>query len=272
MAVYAIGDLQGCYDSLQRLLEKLSFDFNNDTLWLTGDLVNRGPKSLKTLRFVHNNRQQIRTVLGNHDFHLLKSSLGKPRNAPLDLQRILRADDCDELLAWLREQPLVHFDEAMNTALVHAGIPPGWSIATALKRSQEVSSVLSSDRWPKFISKLYGNEPSHWSGRLKGAARLRYIVNALTRMRMLETDGSLNLRFSGPPQKAGKRLIPWFDVRKRRARDTRIVFGHWSSLGLHIEKNLISLDTGCVWGRRLTAIRLDKESAPIKVNCACESR
>ena len=270
MAIYAIGDLQGCYDSFRRLLDKLDFDPASDRIWLTGDLVNRGPKSLKTLRYVHRNSDSMTTVLGNHDLYLLKLAYGKRRRVPADLARILRVDDSEELIDWLRRQPLFHFDEELDTGLVHAGLIPSWSIGGARKRSLEVEAVLASDEAGNFLKRLYGDKPVHWSGKLRGIERWRFIVNVFTRIRMVTPKGALDLSHKGPPHKARKKLVPWFDVRHRKSETSRIVFGHWSSLGYFREPNLISLDTGCVWGRRLTAVRLDRDQRPVKVNCACE--
>ena len=272
MAIYAIGDLQGCYDSFRRLLDKLEFDPGEDRLWLTGDLVNRGRKSLKTLRYVYRNADSMLTVLGNHDLYLLKLAAERPRRVPADLRKILAAPDCDELTEWLRRQPLFHYDESLNTALVHAGVVPEWSVSAALKRSAEVQQVLSGDKSRKFLGALYGNKPDRWSGKLSGVKRWRFIVNVFTRLRMIRPDGRLDLRHKGPPNKTHRKLIPWFDVRHRKTEGSRIVFGHWSSLGYFREPDLVSLDTGCVWGRKLTALRIDADERPVRVNCDCERR
>jgi bis(5'-nucleosyl)-tetraphosphatase (symmetrical) len=260
MAIYAIGDLQGCYDPFRQLLDQIHFDPQKDTLWLTGDLVNRGPKSLKTLRYVKSLGESVVTVLGNHDLHLLALAEGNMRFGDrfATLQKVLDAPDRDELVHWLRHQPLAHYDEHRDTLLVHAGTHPGWSVKKTLAHAQEVESVLQSDKYPKLLTSMYGNAPAKWSRELKGYKRLRFIINCLTRMRMLTADRRLNFSHSGTPYRARKNLSPWFDVEDPAWAGTRVVFGHWSALGLIVLPNLVSLDTGCVWGRQLTAVRLDK--------------
>lgn len=259
MAVYAIGDIQGCYDPFARLLDELHFDPAADTLWLCGDLVNRGPKSLKTLRFVKSLGDAAITVLGNHDLHLLAVAAGvldgEQRFA--SLEKILHAPDRDELLDWLRQRPLAHYDATLDTLLVHAGTHPDWSVAQTLSRAAEVEAALRKPMIKGVLRSLYGNMPNKWSDTLAGKKRRRFIVNCLTRMRMLTPQGRLNFAHSGSPFTARRKLVPWFDYRPRVIRDTRIVFGHWSALGLIVLPKLVSLDTGCVWGRQLTAVRLD---------------
>ena len=260
MAIYAIGDIQGCYDPFRRLLDELEFDTGKDTLWLTGDLVNRGPKSLKTLRFVRSLGDSAITVLGNHDLHLLALSVGKIRYGQRfeTLDSILKASDCDELMDWLRHRPLAHYDKSLGTLLVHAGVHPSWSAKKTLARAAEVESVLQGDKGKALLGKMYGNAPTQWSGDLTGYRRLRFIVNCLTRMRMITKKMRLNFAHSGSPWRARKDLVPWYDVEDPAWAGTRVVFGHWSSLGLVVLPEMISLDTGCVWGRQLTAVRLDK--------------
>jgi bis(5'-nucleosyl)-tetraphosphatase (symmetrical) len=260
MAIYVIGDLQGCYDPFRHLLDELAFDPDKDKLWLTGDLVNRGPKSLKTLRFVKSLGDSAISVLGNHDLHLLALAAGSVRDgARFDtLRKTLRAKDRDELLDWLRHRPLAHYDKSLDTLLVHAGTYPGWSVKKTLARAAEVETELRSKRHEVFLGKMYGNTPSSWSGNLTGYKRLRFIVNCLTRMRMLTPKMHLNFSHSGSPWRARKSLVPWYDFPGVQRTDTRIVFGHWSQLGLIVLPDLIGLDTGCIWGRQLTAVRLDK--------------
>jgi bis(5'-nucleosyl)-tetraphosphatase (symmetrical) len=260
MAVYAIGDLQGCYDPFRKLLDQLKFDPSNDTLWLTGDLVNRGPKSLKTIRFVKSLGESVITVLGNHDLHLLALAREAIDYSPRfdDLHKILHAPDLDELIAWLRTRPLAHYDESIDTLLVHAGTLPGWTIKQTLAHAAEVETELRSNNDKKMLSKMYGNSPARWSADLSGYKRLRFIVNCLTRMRMLSDDRTLNFTHSGPPWRTRSKIVPWFHFEDTAWNDTRIVFGHWSALGLVVLPNLISIDTGCVWGRQLTAVQLDK--------------
>jgi bis(5'-nucleosyl)-tetraphosphatase (symmetrical) len=260
VAIYAIGDIQGCYDPFRDLLDAIRFNPDKDTLWLTGDLVNRGPKSLKTLRFVKSLGDSVITVLGNHDLHLLALAAGKVRyrNRFETLRKVFKASDCDELVDWLRHRPLAHYAKSIDTLLVHAGTYPTWSVEKTLARAAEVEEVLRSDKQRTLLGKMYGNAPAEWSGELTGYERLRFIVNCLTRMRMLTTKMRLNLSHSGPPYRAAKNLVPWYDFEAPAWAGTRIVFGHWSALGLIVLPELICLDTGCVWGRQLTAVRLDK--------------
>jgi bis(5'-nucleosyl)-tetraphosphatase (symmetrical) len=269
MAQYAIGDLQGCYDPFRRLLDKIAFNPDFDRLWLTGDLVNRGPRSRKTLRFVKSLGEAAITVLGNHDLHLIALANGiQVSGAHYEsLRKILRKKDRDELIDWLRSQPLAHYDKELNTLMVHAGIPPAWSVEDTLLRAAEVEAALRSDDYAEFLENMYGDKPARWSDDLTGHKRLRYIVNALTRARMLDKKGRLNFSHAGPPRRAAAGLTPWFDYTDARWRGTRIVFGHWSALGLKVEDDLICLDTGCVWGRKLTAVRLNKKPKVFSVNC-----
>ena len=260
MAVYAIGDIQGCYDPFRRLLDALDFDPVTDTLWLAGDLVNRGPKSLKTLRFVKNLGDSAVTVLGNHDLHLLALWVGSVRFGKRfgTLERVLNAPDADELCDWLRHQPLAHYDKGLDTLIVHAGTHPDWSVRKTLARAAEVEQELRHGNYETLLTKMYGNTPVSWSGSLKGYKRLRFIINCLTRMRMITVDNKLNFTHKGTPWRARKNIRPWYQVNNRATGATRVVFGHWSQLGLIVLPELISLDTGCLWGRQLTAVRLDK--------------
>lgn len=260
MAVYAIGDLQGCYDPFRRLLDEIDFDPAKDTLWLTGDLVNRGPKSLKTLRFVKKLGDSVVSVLGNHDLHLLALEAGRVRSGKRfsSLQKLLNAPDAADLCDWLRHRPLVHYDERLDTLLVHAGTHPAWNVKKTLARAAEIEDVLQGYDYPTLLGKMYGNTPNRWNGQLSGYKRLRFIVNCFTRMRMMTAAGHLDLNFSGSPWRARKGLVPWYDFGDRASGNTRIVFGHWSALGLIVLPDLVALDTGCVWGRQLTAVRIDK--------------
>jgi len=260
VTVYAIGDLQGCYDPFRQLLDEIDFDPADDTLWLVGDLVNRGPKSLKTLRFVRDLGDSVVTVLGNHDLHLLALQAGAVRfgNRFGSLEKLLAASDADELCDWLRHRPLAHFDAKLNTLLVHAGTHPRWSVKKTLARAAEVEAALQGDDYVNVLGKMYGNAPNKWNGKLTGYKRLRFIINCLTRMRMITADNHLDLKFSGSPWRARKGLRPWYEADNPAWDGTRIVFGHWSALGLIVLPHFISLDTGCVWGRQLTAVRIDK--------------
>ncbi|MCG8369266.1 MAG: symmetrical bis(5'-nucleosyl)-tetraphosphatase [Proteobacteria bacterium] len=260
MAVYAIGDIQGCYDPFRYLLEEIDFDPARDTLWLTGDLVNRGPKSLKTLRFVRDLGESAITVLGNHDLHLLALEAGavyKGRRFRT-LNKLLRSSDCAELCDWLRHRPLAHYDRKLATLLVHAGTHPRWNARKTLARAAEIEDALRGDDYATLLGKMYGDKPNAWSGKLRGFPRLRFIVNCLTRMRMITREERLALSFSGSPFRARKGLVPWFEAEAPAWRGTRVAFGHWSALGLVVLPDIVSLDTGCIWGRQLTAVRLDK--------------
>jgi bis(5'-nucleosyl)-tetraphosphatase (symmetrical) len=269
LAQYVIGDLQGCYDPFRRLLDRIAFNPATDRLWLTGDLVNRGPKSRKTLRYVRKLGDAAITVLGNHDLHLLALANGikLARSNYASLQKILLKDDCGELIDWLRFRPLAHYSFDLNTLMVHAGIPPQWSVEETLGLAAELERKLRSDSYVSFLEKMYGNTPRKWSPDLKGNKRLRFIVNSLTRTRMVTKTGALNLKYTGQPHNAPQRLTPWFDVEDAKWRGTRIVFGHWSALGLVVNDELIAVDTGCVWGRQLTAVRLDKGPTVMQVRC-----
>lgn len=260
MAVYAIGDVQGCYDPFRRLLDKLNFEPSRDALWLTGDLVNRGPKSLKTLRFVVSLGDCVNTVLGNHDLHLLALAAGAVRYGRRfsALEKLLQAPDADELCAWLRQRPLAHYDDELKSLLVHAGTHPSWGVKKTLARAAEVEDVLRNGDFRTLLGKMYGDTPNRWSGGLSGYKRLRFIINCLTRMRMMTVNGKLDFSHNDSPWHARKNLVPWYEMQNRKAEQTRIIFGHWSALGLIVLPNLISLDTGCQWGRQLTAVRLDK--------------
>jgi bis(5'-nucleosyl)-tetraphosphatase (symmetrical) len=269
MTTYAIGDIQGCYDDLMHLLESIHFEPANDTLWFVGDLVNRGPKSLETLRFVKGLGDGAITVLGNHDLHLLALDAGgrTPRKKDT-LHEIFDAPDCDELLHWLRHRPLIHYDQERNQVLVHAGLPPQWKAKKAVQYAAEVEEILRSDRHRELFHNMYGDEPTLWDRELTGWARIRFIINALTRMRYCSPDGRLNLNEKYAPGTQPKDLIPWFEAPERCSRKKEIIFGHWSTLGLVRRKGVIALDTGCVWGGQLTAVDLDDRQRSI-YSCDC---
>lgn len=256
MAIYAIGDLQGCFTAFQRLIEFIRFDPAQDKLWLVGDLVNRGPDSLATLRYIRQAGDAIRIVLGNHDLHLLMVAAGISRNHPSDtLQSILDAPDREELLHWLRQQKLFYSEGSY--AMVHAGLLPSWSIAQAAQLATEVENALRQDDYSEMFSFIYGNEPEYWFDDWSGFIRLRVIVNAMTRMRICTADGKMNLYFKGALSAIPADYLPWFRVPHRASEQHTIVCGHWSALGLHLSDNVIALDSGCVWGGQLTAIRLE---------------
>jgi bis(5'-nucleosyl)-tetraphosphatase (symmetrical) len=269
MALYAIGDVQGCDAQLGALLASLNFSADRDQLWLVGDLVNRGPGSLEVLRRVRALGDAAIVVLGNHDLHLLAVSLGKARIREGDtLAEVLAAPDRDALLDWLITRPLMHEDPARNLAMVHAGLPPQWDQTLARECAREFERALQRNP-EKLFDSLYGDEPDRWDPGLQGADRLRFIANCLTRLRYLDATGRLMLRAKGSPKKAhGKSLIPWFDAPGARWAGSMIVFGHWSTLGFFRNSEVTALDTGCVWGDCLTALRLDDPHAkPVQVKC-----
>jgi bis(5'-nucleosyl)-tetraphosphatase (symmetrical) len=255
MATYAIGDVQGCYDELRALLDDLNFDPANDRLWFVGDLVNRGPRSLEVLRFVKHLGDRAVAVLGNHDLHLVVQAEGYGRrNAEDTLDAVLNAPDRDELVAWLRRQPLFHVDGEF--AMVHAGLLPQWTIAQAAALSTEVHVALVAENYREFLAHLWGSMPACWRDDLVGWDRLRVVVNAMTRMRFCSPEGVMEFHSKGPPDNAPRGFMPWFDVAQRASARQTIVCGHWSALGLKLETNLLALDTGCLWGGALTAVRL----------------
>lgn len=264
MAIFAIGDVQGCYDELARLVDKLRFSPKRDELWFVGDLVNRGPRSLEVLRFVRKLGDSAKVVLGNHDLHLLAAH-EQPDRADKLLRPVLKAKDADELLEWLRRRPLIHYQPDLNTLMVHAGIHPEWDPLKAVKLAKKVEKELRGPDCEKFLSKMYGDSPVRWSNNLKGTTRLRFIVNCLTRMRFCHKDGKLDFDRKGPPGKHAKPLIPWFDVPDRASQSVRIVCGHWSAVGLLKRADLLMIDTGCVWGRKLTAARIDGPTKIVSV-------
>ena len=272
MATYAIGDVQGCFASLQKLLNKLDFDPEQDTLWFAGDLVNRGSDSLATLRFVKELGNRAVTVLGNHDLHLLAIAADHKSTKDKGLKKVLKADDADKLLDWLRTRPLLHHDPSLDFTIVHAGIYPTWSLSQALDYADELQDILRSTIYLEFIHNMYGNKPKKWKKKLTGWDRLRFICNAFTRMRYCNDDGELDFKSSGTPQVKASDIIPWFDMPDRKMKSQRILFGHWSTLGLLKRKDIYSLDTGCVWGGQLTALRIDSEEPQyISVDCHREA-
>jgi bis(5'-nucleosyl)-tetraphosphatase (symmetrical) len=270
MALYAIGDIQGCDAELGALLKSVRFSEDRDRLWFVGDLVNRGPASLEVLRRVRALGEAATVTLGNHDLHLLAVAYGSGRIRSGDtLADVLAAPDRDQLLEWLTHRPLLAEDQALNLCLVHAGLPPQWDLATARGCAQEFEQALRTDP-PKLFKQMYGDKPERWDASLAGAERLRYIVNCLTRLRYVGSDGRLELHVKGSPKKTQREgLLPWFEAPGARWRGTRIVFGHWSTLGYFMSEDVIGLDSGCVWGGSLTALRLDRpDSAPVHIPCA----
>ncbi len=269
MAVYAIGDVQGCYDELMNLLELIHFDPAIDQVWFTGDLVNRGPASLQVLRMVRELGNSAVAVLGNHDLHLLAVAEGsRPLHKYDTLGAVLSAPDRGELLAWLRQQPLMYHDPVLNISLVHAGLPPQWDLAMAQTCAKEVETVLRSDDYAAFFQHMYGNRPDAWRDDLSGWDRLRFITNSFTRLRYCNTAGHFDFKTKSKPGTQPAGYLPWFEVPGRCSEDLRIIFGHWSTLGLRREHNIISLDTGCLWGKQLTAVRLSEKDDVFCVECS----
>ncbi|AKD38732.1 diadenosine tetraphosphatase [Pasteurella multocida subsp. multocida OH4807] len=257
MATYLVGDLQGCYDELQLLLEKVQFDPTKDQLYLVGDLVARGDKSLECLRFVKSLGQSAKTVLGNHDLHLISTALGIKRVKPRDrVDAIFNAPDFEELIDWLRHQPLLVHNKQHNFVMVHAGISPDWDLATAKQCANEVENVLRNGDYRHLIENMYQNHPDRWDNNLQGLDRLRYSINVFTRMRFCYWDHRLDFDCKQPPESAPEALTPWFNLDNPLYQNTPIVFGHWASLvDTPTPANIYALDTGCVWNNRMTMLR-----------------
>lgn len=265
MSTWAIGDLQGCFDPLEALLETCGFDRERDRLWFVGDLINRGPKSLETLRFVRDLGDAAVTVLGNHDLSLLMIAAGQGKLHRLDtFHHVLDAPDRDELLDWLRARPMMHVEGGF--AMVHAGLLPQWDIALAQSLAREVECALRGPDHDEFMRSMWGSEPAHWDDGLKGWDRLRVVVNAMTRMRFCSTTGEMEFRSKGAPEDPPSGCVPWFDVADARWRTHTVVCGHWSALGYRRAPNLLALDSGCLWGGALTAVRLE-DGAVAQVPC-----
>ena len=265
MTRYAIGDIQGCYAELRELLARVNFSADRDQVWFVGDLVNRGPQSLEVLRFVRSLGDNAITVLGNHDLHLLAIACGTQNRRKHDtLDAIFTAHDRDEILGWLISRPLAHYDR--GDLMVHAGVVPQWTVSTTLQLAREVEMALGTDPRALFDN-MYGDEPRRWSDSLTGMERLRFAINVLTRLRVCTNDGEVDLKMKGKPPKGRSHLRPWFDVESRWTSSVRIVFGHWSALGLTIRRDVVGLDSGCVWGGQLTALNLDTNQTPVAVPC-----
>ena len=272
MAIYALGDVQGCVVPLEEMLDTLRFDPARDRLWLTGDLVNRGRHSLETLRLIMRLGDSAVAVLGNHDLHLLAVAAGVREARACDtLEPILRAPDRDELIDWLRRRPLVHWDKraelGVKSLMVHAGIHPGWRKKEVARLAAEVEGLLrggSGDSdYHRFLKQMYGREPSRWEQPMNKWQRARFITNALTRIRYCDRrrHAALDFDHKGPPDSRPKHLVPWFAHPDRKCKNWRIVFGHWSALGFVRNGNILGLDSGCIWGGALTAVRLDGEQS-----------
>jgi len=273
MARYAIGDIQGCYEPLRELLRRLRFSADRDQLFLLGDLVNRGPQSLEVLRFLRALGGNARTVLGNHDLHLLAAHHDPSRKARSGdtLQPVLEAPDCAQLMAWLINQPLLIDDAEHGNVLVHAGLVPEWTVQQAATHATDAMTALRADP-AGFVAQMYGNKPDCWRDAHTTTERHRFTVNVLTRLRYCRADGTIDLKMKQAPRKEQDSWLPWFEHAERRSADRRVIFGHWSTLGYLQRRNLLALDTGCVWGGALTAVNLDDPDAePVQVPCeACQ--
>lgn len=279
MSIYAIGDIQGCQNDLERLLDRVNFDPSEDTLWIAGDIVNRGPESLRALRFVRKLGERVITVLGNHDMHLLAAAHDEehPLRPGDTLAEILEAPDAAELLEWLRHRRFLHHDPELGYAMVHAGLPPQWDMDEALARSHELETVLQGPDHAAFFKAMYGNQPDRWDPALDGHDRHRFLVNCFTRMRFVDEDGHLDMATKCAPGEQPEGLIPWYAVPGRRTAEEHILFGHWSTAGQardadYSRYNVYPLDTGCVWGGALTAFRLDEDGGWISIPCPGRDR
>ena len=266
MSTYAVGDIQGCYDVLCRGLDKINFDQSNDTLLCVGDMVNRGPDSLKVVNLIKSLENQCVTVLGNHDIHLLSMIYGIRNPKHLDtVEDILTCSEKQDLADWFRHRPLMVVNKQQRFVMSHAGIYPWWTLKQAKKRAEEVETILKDETsCIKLLHKVYGNRPNVWNKNLRKTARYRFILNAFTRMRFCSPKGRLNLKESGYSGKTRKNRIPWFDLDNPSLSDYRIIFGHWSSLGLLNTENFLGLDTGCVWGRHMTFAKIPKKVKTLK--------
>ncbi len=274
MSTYAIGDIQGCYTELQALLELIHFNPNQDTLWCTGDLVNRGPQSLEVLRFFKQLKERAVVVLGNHDMHLLAVAYGNTeRLKPQDtLTPILTASDAEELIEWLRHRPFLHHDAELGFTMIHAGIPPQWSLLQARQYAAQIEEVLQGPKYRDYLAHLYGDEPKKWSNQLEGWERVRFINNCFTRLRYCNTHGKLALKKKGPPSFESNNKDddkPWFFWPHRASRHQKIICGHWATLGYYVKDGIYAIDTGCVWGGALTALRLE-DTRVFSMPCKCQ--
>jgi len=277
LARYFIGDIQGCHSAFERLLLQVDFSPSRDTLFLLGDLVNRGPDSAGVLRQCMRWGDAAQAVLGNHDLHLLASAYGVRQPTRRDtLQDVLQASDREGMLDWLRHQPMARSwsdHKGQRVLMVHAGVQPHWSLDHTLALAQEVHEVLQGPHLPDFLHVMYGNTPDHWDENLTGSDRLRVVINTLTRMRFCTADGAMDFASSESAEHAPEGLMPWFACPDRKTAGDVVAFGHWSTLGLINQPHLMALDTGCVWGRQLSAVRVDhdlQERQLVQIDCAQE--
>lgn len=273
MAVYAIGDIQGCFTELKQLLDKIKYDVAEDQLWFVGDLVNRGPQSLETIQFVRSLGDSACCVLGNHDIHLIACYAGvQTCKTKSSLKQILQHQHASEIIDWLRFQPLLHYDPDLNWLMVHAGLIPQWDLALAQKCANEVETQLRSDNYREFLVQAYGNTPNLWNEKLATEDRWRIILNAFTRLRLCDQEGRMDFDYKGPLGSQNNDLHAWFDI-PRKSENLNIIFGHWSALGLKHTDNLLGLDTGCLWGSQLTAAHIDP--SPVKfyqIDCKAKKK
>jgi bis(5'-nucleosyl)-tetraphosphatase (symmetrical) len=269
MSTYLIGDVQGCYEPLQRLLEKINFDPADDKLWFCGDLVNRGGQSLEVLRLLESLSHSVSVTLGNHDLHVLASYDQFPHgnSGNNEFDTLFAASDCEQLIEWLRQQPLAVFSEQHRLLRVHAGVIPQWDWKMAVSAGEEVSAMIKSDQRGQFFRHMYGNRPRRWRDERTGWKRLRLSTNILTRLRFCDELGRGLYKASGPPASQQDRYKPWFKHKHRLTRDISVVFGHWAALGVRVKKRYISMDSGCVWGGKLSALRLEDREL-IKIKCS----
>ncbi len=265
MSIYAIGDIQGCYIELLELLNEINFDERNDQLWFAGDIINRGAMSLDCIEFAMSLGKNATTVLGNHDLHMLAVVAGmRPQHRKDTFEEIIKSEHADQIYSWLRRQHLMVHDKETGFAMVHAGLPPQWSLGQALELARETRAMINSDEFEDFLPEMYGNEPESWSDNLQDISRHRFVINAFTRMRYIDNNCAMNFSEKGAPGSQGETLIPWFSHPDRKTKDTKIIFGHWSTVTLgnfknFDELNVYPLDTGCIWGGELTALRLEDQ-------------
>lgn len=273
MAVYAIGDIQGCFSKLEQLLDKINFNASKDQLWFVGDLVNRGERSLETIQFVRSLGNSAKCVLGNHDIYLIACYAGVQKcKSKSSLNQILQHPQVDEIIEWLRFQLLLHFDAELNWLMVHAGLIPQWDLATAQTCASEVEAQLRGKDYAKFLDQAFGDSPSLWTSELSKQDRWRVTLNAFTRLRLCDKQGAMNFSYKGTLGKQQKNLHAWFDV-PRNSENLNIIFGHWSALGLKQTHNLLGLDTGCIWGEQLTAARIDCKPVTLhQVECSADKK
>ncbi|MEC7885878.1 MAG: symmetrical bis(5'-nucleosyl)-tetraphosphatase [Pseudomonadota bacterium] len=271
MSIYAIGDIQGCYKEFKKLLENIGFKKNEDTLWLTGDLVNRGPNSLDTIKFIMELDDSVITVLGNHDFNLMAVyyEIDPWIQIKHTFDDILSHKDCDLIIEWYRNQKIVHYEEEINTILVHAGFYPQWSLETTLNLGEKINKKINGDECKDLLSSLWTNTPSIWDENMTDQEKIIFAINVFTRMRYLNKDLSLNLEIKDYKKVDNDNIIPWFMTNSEVLKNKKCIIGHWSTLGYYQYKNLISIDTGCVWGNELTSIKILKDGSIHKASIKC---